>query len=112
MSYHDFRDKTPDTYDDASSTRNTRIERLWVEVGTQFARCWCAFFSRLERLHSLDVGNESHLWLLHSLFLDNINKDCKNFQDDWNAHPISGPSMNDKSPQVSKSTLSAGENTN
>ncbi|KAJ7233666.1 hypothetical protein C8J57DRAFT_1090355 [Mycena rebaudengoi] len=23
-----------------SSTRNTRVERLWVEVGTQFARRW------------------------------------------------------------------------
>lgn len=33
-----------------SSTRNTRIERLWLEVGTQFARAWRAFFSRLEDL--------------------------------------------------------------
>jgi hypothetical protein len=27
-----------------SSTFNTRIERLWVEVGSQFARRWRAFF--------------------------------------------------------------------
>ena len=27
-----------------SLTHNTRIERLWVEVGTQFARMWHAFF--------------------------------------------------------------------
>ncbi|KIO01839.1 hypothetical protein M404DRAFT_149003 [Pisolithus tinctorius Marx 270] len=31
-----------------SSTRNCRIERLWVEVGSQFARRWRAFFARLE----------------------------------------------------------------
>ena len=31
-----------------SSTHNTQIERLWVEVGTQFARSWRAFFFRLE----------------------------------------------------------------
>jgi hypothetical protein len=32
------------------STRNTRIERIWSEVGSQFARAWRAFFLRLERL--------------------------------------------------------------
>jgi hypothetical protein len=31
-----------------SSTHNTRIERLWVEVGTQFAQRWRGFFSQLE----------------------------------------------------------------
>ncbi|KAJ6592418.1 hypothetical protein B0H19DRAFT_917321 [Mycena capillaripes] len=35
-----------------SSTRNTRIERLWVEVGTQFARRWRAFFTQWN-LHPL-----------------------------------------------------------
>ncbi|KAJ7705165.1 hypothetical protein B0H14DRAFT_3645903 [Mycena olivaceomarginata] len=59
-----------------SSTRNTRIERLWVEVGTQFARGWRAFFTRLGRLHHLDRKNPSHLWLLHRLFLFAINDDC------------------------------------
>ncbi|KAK7001953.1 hypothetical protein R3P38DRAFT_2557956, partial [Favolaschia claudopus] len=72
------------------STRNTRIERLWVEVGTQFARSWRGFFLRLERLHRLDRGNPHHLWLLHYLFLQDINKDCDDFVDYWNHHPISG----------------------
>ncbi|KAF5350426.1 hypothetical protein D9758_012442 [Tetrapyrgos nigripes] len=73
-----------------SSTHNTRIERLWVEVGTQFVRAWRAFFFRLERRHYLDRKNPHHLWLLQFLFLDTINDDCKEFQKDWNAHPISG----------------------
>ncbi|KAJ7245205.1 hypothetical protein C8J57DRAFT_1438317 [Mycena rebaudengoi] len=60
------------------STRNTRIERLWVEVGTQFARRWRGFFTRLERMHGLDHDNPHHLWLLHYLFLDAINLDCQN----------------------------------
>jgi hypothetical protein len=85
-----------------SSTRNSRIERLWVEVGTQFVRRWRAFFTRLGRLHSLNRKNPAHLWLLHLLFLDAINKDCQQFQADWNAHPISGPGTNDKSPAVSQ----------
>jgi hypothetical protein len=78
-----------------------RIERLWVEVGSQFARRWRAFFLRLERLHCLDVSNPAHLWLLHTLFLDAINDDCKGFQGDWNAHPISGSG----SPEVSISVF-------
>lgn len=82
-----------------SSTHNTRIERLWVEVGSQFARAWRAFFFRLEKLHSLDRKNPHHLWLLHYLFLDMINEDCKEFAETWNAHPISGEG-HDRSPNV------------
>jgi hypothetical protein len=73
-----------------SSTRNTRIERLWVEVGSQFARRWRAFFTRLEDLHDLDPQNPHHIWLIRKLFLDEINKDCIQFQNHWNAHPIRG----------------------
>ncbi|KAJ6456213.1 hypothetical protein C8R47DRAFT_1248997, partial [Mycena vitilis] len=81
----------------SSSTHNTRIERLWVEVGSQFARRWRAFFYRLEALHGLDRGNPTHLWLLHRLFLEMINDDCRTFQTEWNAHPISGAG-HDQSP--------------
>ncbi|KZT30300.1 hypothetical protein NEOLEDRAFT_1054896 [Neolentinus lepideus HHB14362 ss-1] len=73
-----------------SSTRNTRIERLWVEVGSQFGRHWRGFFTRLERLHHMDASDPAHLWLLHTLFLCEIRKDCENFQQDWNHHPLSG----------------------
>lgn len=82
-----------------SSTSNTRIEQLWVEVGTQFARRWRAFFFRLEWLHNLDRKNPHHLWLLHLLFLEEINHDCDEFQLQWNTHPISGLDHG-KSPQV------------
>jgi hypothetical protein len=84
-----------------SSTRNSRIERLWVEVGTQFARRWRAFFTRLENYHGLRPDIPSHIWLLQTLFLGEINRDCYDFQAEWNCHPISGPDTNDKSPKVS-----------
>ncbi|KAH7919171.1 hypothetical protein BV22DRAFT_1023459, partial [Leucogyrophana mollusca] len=71
------------------STHNTRIERLWVEVGRHFVRRWKAFFVHLECLHGLDRRNPHHLWLLHFLFLDLINTDCQVFIDEWNHHPIS-----------------------
>ncbi|KAJ6481611.1 hypothetical protein DFH09DRAFT_1253181 [Mycena vulgaris] len=87
-----------------SSTHNTRIERLWVEVGSQFARRWRAFFYRLEALHGLDRTNPHHLWLLHLLFLDLINEDCDDFRAEWNCHPISGEG-HDQSPEVAISHI-------
>ncbi|KAG1740937.1 hypothetical protein EDB19DRAFT_1828328 [Suillus lakei] len=83
-----------------SSTHNTRIERLWVEVGWQFARRWKGFFICLKRLHGLNRKNPHHLWLLHSLFLDLINVNCSAFIDEWNHHPISGVSTKNQSPAV------------
>ncbi|KAG1726325.1 hypothetical protein EDB19DRAFT_1643563 [Suillus lakei] len=81
------------------STRNSRIERLWVEVGTQFVRRWRGFFTRLERLHKLDVDKPGHLWLLSVLFLNALNDDCRQFQQEWNLHPIRGSDTRDRSPQ-------------
>ena len=88
------------TYSYTRSTRNTRIERLWVEVGSQFARRWRAFFTRLGELHHLDRKVPTHLWLLHHLFLDEINADCAQFVEEWNAHPVSGSDMHNMSPLV------------
>jgi hypothetical protein len=87
------------------STHNTRIERLWVEVGTQFVRCWQGFFTWLGHLHSLDRKNPSHLWPFHRLFLEDINNDCHDFQDQWNLHPMSGRQAKDRSPTVRKCSL-------
>ena len=83
-----------------SSTHNTRIERLWVEVGRNFCRNWRAFFGRLEDEFGLDHSNPGHIWLLQTLFLDAINTDCDLFVQEWNAHPISGRDTKDMSPQV------------
>ena len=85
------------------STHNTWIERLWLESGRHFARGWRAFFHRLERLHFLDRDDPHHIWLLHTLFLDDIQHDCEEFSKDWNSHPLSGKGLN-MSPLVCDST--------
>ena len=82
-----------------SSTHNTRIERLWLEVGRCFARGWRAFFTRLGQLYRLEKENSHHLWLLHYLFFPDIKEDCVKFQENWNRHPISGKGKN-LSPMV------------
>jgi len=83
-----------------SSTHNTRIERLWVEVGRNFCRSWRAFFIRLESQFGLDCSDPSHIWLLQTLFLDELNADCESFVREWNSHPVSGGDAGDMSPQV------------
>ncbi|KAG1908800.1 uncharacterized protein F5891DRAFT_937297 [Suillus fuscotomentosus] len=82
-----------------SSTRNSHIEWLWVEVGTQFAHRWRGFFTRLERLHKLDIDKPGHIWLLSVLFSSALNDDCQQFQQEWNSHPIRGSETNNRSPQ-------------
>ncbi|KAF9642920.1 hypothetical protein BDM02DRAFT_3192471 [Thelephora ganbajun] len=76
------------------STHNTRIERLWLESGQHFARGWRAFFTHLEQHHSLERDNPHHIWLLHTLFLEDIQHDCDEFCLDWNSHPLSGKGQN------------------
>lgn len=72
-----------------SSTHNTRIERMWVEVGCFLGRSWRGFFTHLSRLHLLDRTEPAHLWLLQTLFLGDIERDCDQFRSTWNKHPIS-----------------------
>ena len=72
---------------------------MWGEVGRHFARGWRAFFTRLGRLYSLDHKDPQHLWLLHALFLRNIEEDCEAFRNDWNSHPLSEKGENN-APRV------------
>ncbi|KAG8935212.1 hypothetical protein FRC01_005468 [Tulasnella sp. 417] len=39
-----------------------------------------------------------HIWLLHFLFLDDINADADLFCEDWNHHPLSTPGVGNLSP--------------
>lgn len=91
-------DKHPFTI--VRSTHNQRIERLWVDVGSQFVRRWRVFFARLEDMHCLRPAEPGHLWLLHQLFLDELNSDCRSFQLEWNLHGIGGPQTHGQTPSV------------
>ncbi|KAG8810735.1 hypothetical protein FRC19_004350 [Serendipita sp. 401] len=73
------------------SKANSRIERLWVDVGKGFARKWANLFRDLEQSHGLNVDLESHLWLLHYLFLASINQDAVDWGIAWNNHGMQLP---------------------
>ncbi|TFY51120.1 hypothetical protein EVJ58_g10727 [Rhodofomes roseus] len=70
------------------SIHNVRIERLWVDVTAQVGAKWADFFSLLEVRYSLDPHSDLHIWLLHYLFLDDINAELQFFAEAWNHHRI------------------------
>ncbi|KAI0349945.1 hypothetical protein OH77DRAFT_1413989 [Trametes cingulata] len=70
------------------SVHNIRIERLWVDVTNGFGQKWKEFFRQLEALYGLNVDNDAHIWLLHHLFLDTINRDATQWAAVWNQHIV------------------------
>ncbi|KAH6894919.1 hypothetical protein BKA70DRAFT_1532224 [Coprinopsis sp. MPI-PUGE-AT-0042] len=80
------------------SVHNIQIERLWVAMTACVGSKWNDFFRHLETNCNLDIDNESHLWLVHYLFLDAINSDLLEWANGWNHHKISTPGLGNKSP--------------
>ncbi|KAG1786235.1 hypothetical protein EV424DRAFT_1326444 [Suillus variegatus] len=70
------------------SVHNIRIERLWVDVTNGLGQKWKEFFQTLEAYDNLNVNNDSHLWLLHFLFLPLINDDVGQWVASWNRHVL------------------------
>ncbi|KAF8157372.1 hypothetical protein K438DRAFT_1621161 [Mycena galopus ATCC 62051] len=70
------------------SVHNVRIERLWVDITAQIGATWADMFILLEIHHGLNINNANHIWLLHYLFLDQINHQLRFFMEAWNQHQI------------------------
>ncbi|KAJ7621560.1 hypothetical protein DFH06DRAFT_1009844 [Mycena polygramma] len=71
-----------------SSVHNVRIERLWADITAQIGATWSEMFTVLEVRHGLDINNVCHIWLLHYLFLHQINEQLRFFMEAWNQHQI------------------------
>ncbi|KAK7043515.1 hypothetical protein R3P38DRAFT_3441058 [Favolaschia claudopus] len=79
------------------SVHNVRIERLWGDITAQIGATWAELFTHLEIQHGLDINNVGHIWLLHYLFLNQINEQLRFFMESWNQHNIEmrrGPGPN------------------
>ncbi|KAJ7893017.1 hypothetical protein B0H13DRAFT_1719524 [Mycena leptocephala] len=70
------------------SVHNVRIERLWADVTAQIGATWVDVFILLEVQHGLNINNVHHIWLLHYLFLHQINDQLRFFMESWNQHQI------------------------
>ena len=49
---------------------------------------WRDFFQLLEVHDGLDVENDTHIWLLHYLFLQRLNEDLHSWIGAWNNHTL------------------------
>lgn len=81
------------------SVHNTRIERLWYDVTHGFGQKWKNFFIDLEMHHGLLPTNTAHIWLLHHLFLVQINADAQEWAHAWNSHTLQIRGERDRSPR-------------
>ncbi|KAG8719064.1 hypothetical protein FRC08_003745 [Ceratobasidium sp. 394] len=81
------------------SVHNTRIERLWYDITEGFGWKWKLFFHDLEAHYRFVPTLESHLWLLHYLFLDDINHDAEDWMQAWNAHTLALQGERNRSPR-------------
>lgn len=67
---------------------NVRIERLWADITAQIGATWADLFTILEVRHGLNINNVYHIWLLHYLFLRQINDQLRFFMEGWNQHQL------------------------
>ena len=83
------------------SVHNTCIERLWYDDLTEgLGSKWKTFFIELEAGDFLDVQNTAHIWLLHALFLDAINKELQEWARMWNQHTMQIQGKRSCSPNI------------
>ena len=71
-----------------SSVHNTRIERLWADYRTQVTAKFYDMFQSLERDGILDVEQPTDIFLLHVIYLEELQLRANSFVDSWNQHPI------------------------
>ncbi|KAG6906726.1 hypothetical protein DXG01_012416 [Tephrocybe rancida] len=81
------------------SVHNIRIERLWRDLTMGFGEKWKDFLRALELHDGLDVNSDAHIWLLHYLFLADINDDALDWANAWNEHVVSIHGERQRSPK-------------
>ena len=77
---------------------NTRSERLWVDLVTDLSDKWRTFFQDLETHHGLNAEDGDHIWLLHRLFLEELNCELEVWTKCWNNHKMQLRGERNKSP--------------
>ena len=70
------------------STHNQRIERLWRDVYRCVASTYYDLFYCMEEEKILDPNNDVDLFVLHCLFLPQINHALEKFSGAWNQHSL------------------------
>ena len=72
-----------------SSVHNQRVERLHRDVTSGVLRGYIEQFEQLERYGLLDSSNDVHLFALHFVYKERINRSLQEFIAHWNHHSLS-----------------------
>jgi hypothetical protein len=72
---------------------------LWYDVTQGFGQKWKDFFLELEATHGLDASKPGHIWLLHYLFLQDIQDEATTWANTWNSHLMTLSKERDRSPE-------------
>ena len=70
------------------SVHNQRIERFWRDLFQGCLLLYYNTFYELESVGLLNPCNEKHLFCLHYIFIERINKSIKTYIDSWCHHRI------------------------
>ncbi|RXK39647.1 hypothetical protein M231_03001 [Tremella mesenterica] len=70
------------------STRNQRIERLWVDLQKWATLSYRRAFEALEAEGVLDLNSPLHMWCLHFCYLPMLNQSLNDFRVFWNNHGV------------------------
>lgn len=77
---------------------NTRSEWLWFDLVNDLSQKWKVFFQDLETHHRMNAEAGDHIWLLHYLFLEELNCELKQWAKGWNHHKMQLKGEENKSP--------------
>ena len=72
---------------------------MWRDVTRGFGKKWKEFFQQLEAEGDLRPDWNSHIWLLHHLFLHCINEDALEWAEAWNRHGLRQATERERSPR-------------
>lgn len=81
-----------------TSTRNQRIERLWVNVRQIVVDKYIKIFRDLEDEYLLGTDDPLHLYCLHFVYLPMIKSSIQAWVAAWNNHSMSTPGLGNLSP--------------
>ena len=80
------------------SVANQRIERFWRDVNQFITTYYKQLFELMQELNILSLDSQNDMFILHFMFLPDINNKLNEFVNIWNNHKISTKNQERNSP--------------
>ncbi len=70
------------------SVHNQRVERMWRDVYQGVLGLYHDLFTFMESINILDPNDDIHIFCLHFVFIDRINRQLSYWKNSWIKHPM------------------------